>query len=402
MAMPLEGIRVIETGGFMAAPLAARHLGDMGADVIKIEHPVRGEPSRGVTLLRERYTGGFQEVMEVCNRNKRGMGIDLKHKLGKEIVHKLVEKSDVFITNFQDDTLLKMGLDYDTLARINPKLIYGIGTGWGCKGADKDRPGFDLAAYAMTGTMAQMSWANMPPVPLGVVGMGDEVNSLILAWGIALALFHRERTGVGQLVHASLMGSWLEVSGVMLQQALYNGKDVALNKRETATSPLWNCYQTRDGRYIQLAMMQSDPYWHDLCQALEIAEIENKPPFDNHWGRIENNVELIAFFDKAFAKRTLSEWQDRFRRYTVVWAPVLTYAEAAKDPQVKENDYIVKVDHPVYGTIETIGIPVQMSKTPGSIRRVCPTLGQHTEEILLELGYTWGEIEKLKEQKAII
>lgn len=404
MKMPLEGIRVIETGGWMAGPLAARHLGDMGAEVIKIEHPVAGDPARGLAMAktpRDRYTGGFHEVMEICNRNKRSIGIDLYHQRGREIMHKLVEGSDVFITNLRDKALVKMELDYDALAKINPKIIYGIGTGWGRKGPDKDRPGFDLAAFAMGGAMNQMSWANAPPAPLGVAGLGDEINSLVLALGIMTALFYRERTGVGQIVHASLIGSWLEVGGIMLQRALYRGTDMARDTREAAGSPVWNCYQTKDGRYIQLAMMQSDPYWHDLCQALDTGEVENDPRFNSHWARMENKVELISIFDNAFAKRTFSEWQKRLKGYTIVWAPILTYTEVAKDQQIRENDYIVKIEHPEYGTIETVGIPFQLSKTPGAVRRVCPELGQHTEEILLEFGYTWDDIVKLKGQKAI-
>lgn len=401
MTMPLEGVRVIETGGWMAAPLTARHLADMGADVIKIEHPVTGDPARSITLMRDRYTGGFQDMVEVCNRNKRSIGIDLYHPRGKEVVYKLVETSDVFITNMQEKTLVKMGIDYDTLSKINPKIVYGICTGWGRKGPGKDRPGFDLAAFAMSGAMAQMSWAEAPPSFLGVTGMGDEIAGLVTALGIMVALFHRERTGVGQLVHTSLIGSWLEVSGGMLQQALFHGKDVALRTRQNASSPLWNCYQTKDGRYIQLAMNQSDLYWHDLCQALEITEVENNPRFGSHWARIENNLELISIFDKAFAIRTFSEWQERLKGYTIIWAPVFTYTETAKDEQIRANDYIVKIDHPSYGAIETWGMPIQLDKSPGKVRKVCPQLGQHTEEILLEIGYSWDDLSKLKEQKAI-
>jgi crotonobetainyl-CoA:carnitine CoA-transferase CaiB-like acyl-CoA transferase len=401
MAMALEGIRVIETGGWMVAPLCARHLGDMGAEIIKVEHPVMGDPTRGITLLREKYTGGFQEVVEICNRNKKSIGIDLYNPLGKEIIYKLIETADVFITNFQDKTAKKMGMDYESVSKINPKIVYAIGTGWGRKGAGKDRPGFDLAAYAMTGTMAQMSWEGVPPTPLGVVGMGDEINSLVLALGVMTALVHRERTGEGQLVHTSLLGSWIEVGGAMLQQALYRGVDIPRQKREAATSPLWNNYKTQDGRYIQLAMIQSDPYWHDLCQALDLVEIEKDPKFDHHWGRVENNVELISIFDKAFAKRSFAEWQERFTHYTIIWAPVLTYAEVIKDQQLRDNDYVVKVDHPIYGAIETPGIPVQLSKTPGMIRSLSPEMGQHTEEILQDIGYTWEDIARFKESKAI-
>jgi crotonobetainyl-CoA:carnitine CoA-transferase CaiB-like acyl-CoA transferase len=400
--MPLEGIRVVETGGFMAAPLAARHLADMGADVIKLEHPVRGEPARGITLLRERYTGGFLEVFEVCNRNKRSVGIDLQNPLGKEVIHKLIKTADVFITNFQEKTLVKMELDYDTLSRLNPRLVYGIGTGWGRKGSDKGRPAFDLAAFAMTGAMSQMAWAEQPPVPLGVVGMGDEINGLMLALSVMYALFTREKTGVGQMAHASLVGSWVEACGSMFQHALFHKKDVPNQRREAATSPLWNCYATRDARYIQLAIIQSDPYWHDLCEALEIPEIEDSPPFDNHWGRVENNTELIAIFDKAFEKRTLVEWVERFKNYRVIWAPVLSFLEASRDPLLKENDYIIQVEHPNYGRLETVGIPTQLEKTPGEFRFTAPALGQHTEEVLLEMGYTWADIKNLKKEKAVI
>lgn len=376
----------------------------MGADVIKVEHPVTGDSSRGFATLktmRDPYTGGYQEVMEICNRNKRGIGIDLYHPRGREIVYKLVEGADVFITNTRQKALVKMGLDYDTLAKINPKIIYGIGSGWGLKGPNKDRQCVDLAAFAMCGAMHQMSWAGAPPAPLGVAGLGDEINSLVLALSIMMALFNRERTGIGQVAHASLLGSWLEVSGVMVQRALYRGTDIARDAREAAGSPVWNCYQTKDGRYIQLAMMQSDPYWHDFCHVLEIGEVENDPRFTSHWARMDNKVELISILDNAFAKRTFFDWKERLKDSPILWAPVLTYTEAVKDQQIWENDYIVKFDHPLYGTLDAYGIPVQLSKTPGAIRRVCPQLGQHTEEILLEIGYTWDDIQKLKEQKAI-
>jgi CoA:oxalate CoA-transferase len=148
-------------------------------------------------------------------------------------------------------------------------------------------------------------------------------------------------------------------------------------------------------------MIQSDPYWHDLCQALDITVIEKDPKFDHHWGRVENNVELISLFDKAFAQRSFADWQERFTHYTIIWAPVLTYAEVIKDQQLRDNDYIVKVDHPIYGSIETPGIPVQLSKTPGKIRNLSPEMGQHTEEILQEIGYSWEDIARFKESKAI-
>ena len=401
MRLPLEGIKVIETGGWMLAPLAARHLADMGADVIKIENPSGGDPSRGLESIRLQPLTALNYVIELDNRNKRSMTLDLRQDKGREILYRLVEKSDVFITNFQEDVLLKLKVDYDTLSGINPRLVYAIGTGWGLRGPEKHRPSFDISAFASSGLMATLGEENTPPVP-SLPGMGDHITAVVMAYGIMVALFHRERTGTGQMVHASLLGSWIEVGGINLQQALTTGKDVPRRSRKNAVNPLWNHYETRDKKWIQLAMLQSDPYWPDFCQAMGLPALEHDSRFHSHGLRVDNHSALISILDDAFSSKDLSHWREQFGKYNIIWGTVNSFGEVAASPQVRANEYIVKYKHPSFDEIEVVGIPVELSKTPGQMRASAPELGQHTEEILLENGYTWDEIEKLKDLKVIL
>lgn len=401
MSLLLEGIRVVETGGWMLGPLAARHLADMGAEVIKIENPAGGDPSRGLESIRLQPITALNYVIELDNRNKRSMTLDLRQEQGKEILYKLVERSDVFITNFQEDVLIKLKIDYDTLQRVNPKLVYAIGTGWGLRGPEKDRPSFDISAFASSGLMATLGEPDNPPVP-SLPGMGDHITAVILAYGIMLALFHRERTGVGQMVHASLLGSWIETGGINLQQALTTGEDVPRRSRKSAVNPLWNHYQTKDKKWIQLAMLQPDPYWDNFCEAMGLAELKHDPRFSSHRVRINHSSALISILDQTFSAKDLSEWREQFSRYNIIWGMVNSFADVTASPQVRANGYIVKFNHPSFGEIEVVGIPVELNKTPGKIRTAAPELGQHTEEILLESGYTWADIAKLKQQKVVL
>lgn len=401
MSLPLEGIKVVETGGWMLAPLAARHLADMGADVIKIENPAGGDPSRGLESIRLQPITALNYVIELDNRNKRSMTIDLRQEKGREILYGLVQKSDVFVTNFQEDVLAKLKVDYDTLNGINPRLIYAIGTGWGLRGPEKHRPSFDISAFASSGLMATLGELNTPPVP-SLPGMGDHITAVVMAYGIMVALFHRERTGTGQMVHASLLGSWIEAGGINLQQALTTEEDVPRRSRKSAVNPLWNHYETKDKNWIQLAMLQSDPYWHDFCEATGLAALEHDSRFSSHSLRVDHSSALISILDQTFSSKDLSEWREQFGKHNIIWGTINSFGEVATSPQVRANKYIAKYKHPSFGDIEAVGIPVELSKTPGQIRTAAPELGQHTEEILLENGYTWDDIERLKEQKVIL
>ncbi len=400
MAMPLEGIRVVDWTGFLMGPRAGAHLADMGAEVIKIEHPAGGEPTRNVRggVLPKPTTYSYAFQLE--NRGKKGMTLDLRQPKGQEVVHKLIETADVFLANFQYQALKKFNLDYETLSKINPKLIYALGTGWGMKGDDKDRPAFDYAVFARSGFMDAFGEPGTPPV-MCRPGLGDHITAVTLAYAISLALYHRERTGEGQLVHASLFGCLIDAGALTLQAHLSTGVDVGRNGRLEAQNPLWNFYEAKDHEWVQFSMSHSDHYWTEFCKILEIEKYEKDPRFADHDSRDENHKELIAICDRALGLQNKAEWVRRLTGSDIVWAFVTTYAELAKDPQVWANDYIIEVDDPAIGKFKTTGIPINMSKSPGKVRVGAPELGQHTEELLLELGYTWENIIELKDAEVI-
>jgi len=400
--MALEGVRVLDMSIGQMGPVTSMMLADMGADVIKLEEPLSGDPGRylhsimGVDVALNFY-------FEIHNRNKRSIAVDLHTETGRKIVYRLAEKSDVFVTNFRRSAVERLGMDYRTLAQYNPKLIYAIGSGFGKKGPDRDKPALDLAAQARGGIMSIIGEPGQPPAP-GGVGMADQIGAGLLAYGIMLALFARERTGLGQEVDVSLLAGQAWLGALALQDYLFYGKDhgpLSKVSRREARNPLWNIYRTKDDRWLCLAMLVSEPYWPDFCKAMGIEGLENDPRFESHAAREENARELISILDQRFATETREEWAKRLGQRELIWELVKDYAEVAADPQMTENEYIVDFDHPVYGPVKEVGILVQLSKTRGRIRKPAPQLGQHTEEVLLEIGYSWEEIAKLREDKVI-
>jgi len=351
--------------------------------------------------MRQLPTLTFNYLFEMDNRNKRSLAVDLRYQEGKEVVHKLVEKSDIFVSNFEASAVRKLHMDYETLSRINPRIIYSLATGFGDRGPDRDLKAFDYIAWARSGIMGTMGQEGTPP-PQCLPAFGDHITAITQAYGIMLALFHRERTGIGQEVKVSLLGSLIETAGLSFQSHLVTGHDIPRASRESELNPLWNAYQTKDGRWMQLAMLQTDVHWRDFCQAMGIEELQNDPRFNAHIMRTENNESLISILDEVFLTKTASEWAERFRERNLIWTKVQTWREVAADPQTCENGYIIDFDHPSAGSIKMVGHPVKLSKTPGEIRAPAPEFGQHDEEIVLELGYTWEEIGKLREQKVIV
>ena len=405
MSLPLEGIKVVEMALAVLSPHTGAHLSDMGADIIKVEHPAGGDMARSLTAVRQvsasMKPGMMNFMFELENRGKKSVTADLTFPEGIEIVHKLIEKSDIFLTNYQLDVLTKLKVDYETLSKLNPKLIYAIATGWGFKGPDKDKPAFDFVAFARSGIMGTMGEPDSAP-PACLPAFGDHITAMTLAYGIILALYHRERTGEGQFVHTSLLGGLTEAASLNLQVCLSTGQDIPKVSRKSAGNPMWNFYETKDKRWLQLAMLQTDRHWHDFCEALEIQHLENDPKFDTHDKRRDNTLELIPILDEVFAKRTYAEWEERFTDKNIIRGLVTTFLEQTKDPQLWENGQLVKFNHPAQGPIDMVGMPVYLSKSPGQIRGPAPELGQNTEEVLLELGYSWEDIAGLKDNKVIL
>lgn len=401
MALVLEGIRVIDWTGFLMGPRAATHLADMGAEVIKIETPEVGEPTRGARGgVLPKPKGNFVYTWHLENRGKKSITIDLKKPRGQEIAQKLVKTADVFLSNFQYQALRRFKLDYETLSQINPRLIYAFGSGWGMRGPDKDRPAFDYAVFARSGMMDAFGEPGTPPV-MCRPGLGDHITAVTLAYAVMLALYHRERTGEGQMVHASLLGCLVDAGALSLQAQISTDEPVGRNARNDAKNPLWNFYETKDHGFIQFSMSHSDHYWPEFCQVLGIEKCEKDPRFNSHENREIHCQELIPIIDKALGSRSKEEWIKRLTGTDIVWACVTTYTELAQDPQVWANDYIVKVKSENYGEQKMVGIPVNLSKTPGRVSPEAPELSQHTEEILLEMGYSWEDIGSLKDEKVI-
>ncbi len=400
MSAPLDGIRVLDLTLYAFGPRTAEYLAEMGAEVIKIESPQGGDPLRGEKNLRGIPVGRFNAYFEQIQRGKKSIAIDLHHKKAREAMHKLVEKVDVFVTNLRASGLQRLGMDYDTLSEINPRLIYAIGTGWGLKGPARDRGAFESTGFAASGLVTSFHDTSLRP-PLCPPAFGDYAAATMLAYGIMLALFNRERTGEGQMVHTSLLGSLLKLISCNVDASLAADQNMFGQPHEE-DNPFYSMYQTKDGRWIQVAAVQDYRDWPVVCEAIGIEHLRDDPRFSTVQARRDNSRALISIFDEVFLGRTQSEWIERLEKYQFPWAPIKHFTELASDPQMLENEYIVTLDDPEVGEVKVVGVNVELSKTPGIIGSKAPELGQHTEEVLLDLGYTWEDIILMKEQGAVL
>jgi crotonobetainyl-CoA:carnitine CoA-transferase CaiB-like acyl-CoA transferase len=401
MAGPLDGVRVVEITMFQQGPVAGMRLGDLGADVVKVEPP-SGDPGRGMMRIVGADTGlkGRNYYFESCNRNKRSIALDLRMKKGLKIFFKLIDRADVFLTNMRIDAPDKLGIGYEVLRKRNPRLIYAHASGWGRKGPDADELSFDYTGIARSGTMMMCGERGGPPATL-IPGMGDEQGGLICAWAVTAALYAREKTGKGQLVDTSLMGSLIALHGVNFAAPGVLGQEFPRLLRAEAGNPIYNHYRCKDDKWIVIAHLQPDRYWPIVCKALGIEELEHDPKFSTIEARHDNAKELVSILDKRFATKTRAQWMEIFKKENVIYTPVQSASEVFEDPQAVANEYIVPVEHPVWGKIRMLGFPWTFHETPASVAREAPELGQHTEEILLELGYSWEDIAKLKDEKVI-
>jgi len=401
--LPLEGIRVIDLTVWFQGPVAGQHLADFGAEVIHVERPQGGDLGRGVRTIKAVPVGDWNQYFLVINRNKKSLALDLNKPEGREVMARLVRESDVFLTNVGEDNLAKWGLQYDDLSAINPRLVYALCSGYGQLGGVK-KPSFDMTVQALTGIMSRLGEPGQPPIYVGM-GSGDAIGGLMAAFGIVLALQHRRKTGRGQLINASLYGAQLLLAAPTLQAYLATGDETYARQqsRKSAANPLWNTYPTRDG-WVFLCLENTDGGWSRLCASLEDAALAADPRFDSAEKRARGSEELIALLDERLSKRGASEWLDRWERASIAAARVNNLAELAQDRQAWENGYFVETYcEEVQRDVTVRGLPIGLSKTPGSVRTLGPELGQHTEEVLVEtLGYSWEEIGALKEQGAIL
>ena len=401
MSSLLEGVKVVALERVIAVPAATAILADWGAEVIKVEHPGEGDWFRNVQAAGVSFAGLDRHPwFELLNRGKKSIALDVGKEGGRKALLQLLAEADVFAASLLPSSLKGMELDYEALCRLNPRLIYATVTGYGHEGPERDRPGFDIAAFwARSGIMAYLGEPEAPPV-LSAYGMGDLVTSLPLAGAIMAALYERERSGRGQAVTTNLYQTGVWAMGLLVQARLAGAALVPRISRRTMANPLRNCYRCADGRWLIInAPLERD--WAPFCRALGHPKVEEDPRFATLEGRLENREALIQLLDEAFAGRPITEWAQRLARERLVWEKVRTVDEVVEDDQARCNDFFARVEQPS-GPWETLASPIRLSRSPARPQGPAPELGQHTEEVLLALGYSWEEIIRLKEEGAIL
>ena len=404
MTQPLEGIRVLDWTIWQQGPVCSAMLGDMGAEVIKLELRGSGDPGRYLAAVGGTTSGDRPNwYFEANNRNKRSLAIDLKQEAGRKVVHDLVAKSDVFVQNFRKGVADRLGVGYAALKEIQPKLVYASATGYGPEGPDSAEPSFDHLGLARSGIMNAAGEPDMPP--LGIAGgVADQMGAIMMAYGVMQALLARERFGIGQEVQASHLGSMTFLQGLSVSMKCMAGIAFPRTFRAEAGNPLWNHYRCGDDRWIALAMLQPDRYWADFATAIGHPELVRDERFADMAARSLNKKECVAILDAAFASKPRDEWVATLRAAPgdFIFTIVNSVDDLPDDPQVQANDYITSVEHPTFGPTPMVGIPVGLSETPGAIQCTAPELGQHTEEILMDvLGYDWDHISSLRDAEVI-
>jgi crotonobetainyl-CoA:carnitine CoA-transferase CaiB-like acyl-CoA transferase len=390
----LAGIRVVEVAAWTFVPISGAVLAEWGADVIKIEHPASGDPQRG--LISSGLVPGGSDVnfmIEIPNRGKRSVGLDISTDGGRELLYKLVETADVFVTNHLPDVRTRLGIDVDAIRAHNPNVIYVRGSGMGQRGPDKDKGGFDGATFwgraglAMAFKDADAEW----PVDQRPA-FGDVMGGLTIAGGIAAALVRRERTGVPSIVDVSLLGMGLYALGPDITSAkLYEGVEIPAFDRDSMPNPLVGTYPTKDGRFIILLLLQADRFWPDLAEHLDRPDLIEDPRFKDGMARYEHRAECIQVLREIFRSRDYADWCERFQTLKGVWAPLQTPLELHDDAQVIANGYLEQITLDSGTQFVLPANPVQFDETPASVGRA-PDHGEHTDEVLLELGLSYDEI----------
>ena len=392
MAGPLTGVKILDFTRYQQGPYATVMLSDLGATVLKVE-PREGDPGRSLGLKPD----GWCAYFEAHDRNKRSITIDVRKPEGKAIVYKLVQEYDVVTDNFRPSVMKRLELDYDALSKINPRVITATATGFGPEGPYAHRPSFDSMGQAMGGIMSVQGGGPDEPPEDVMGGLADQVGAMVFALGISSAIIARERQGIGQHVDVSLFGSQLALQTYQLTGMMRDGSQ---HKTPHRLMPTFTYYRCQDGKYLSLGIL-IPKWWEALCRILGREDLSRDERFEDAHRRQRNREALLAELDAAFQQRPREEWLALLMDADVPCGPVNDYAALATEPQALENGYIASLEHPSLGRVGVVGSPIKMTKTPAGPAACAPELGQHTEEVLLELGYDWAAIERLKVAEVI-
>jgi len=406
MASPLEGIRILDFAIAVAAPLGGAMLSDMGAEVIKVER-ITGEPQRlgmpaGMDdVLDTKIAEGIPDTGSwiALNRGKKDLAIDVRNEKGKEVILKLAKDADVILESFRPGVMDRLGLGYDVISKINPKVIYCSFTGFGQTGPLAHRAGGDMWTQAMSGMIAEGTHPNSHPQMLAQ-GIVDHTSGMLVAYGIMTALYVRERTGMGQQIFVNNLDAGMYLQFSALAGFLIEKRSPKKMERDVGgQAPPYGPYTAKDGDV--LTIFGTDPLWPAFCKILDVEHLAYDPRFVNDKVRRQNRVEVEKLLDEAFSKRARAEWAQIFKEAKMRCDPCLTYEELCAHPQVEANDIIFSTTHPVRGETRMLGIPVKLQKTPGKAQGPAPLLGQDTDIILKGLGYTTEEIKQMETEKII-
>jgi crotonobetainyl-CoA:carnitine CoA-transferase CaiB-like acyl-CoA transferase len=404
MASPLEGIKVLDFSIAVAAPFGGMMLADMGAEVIKIER-VRGEAQRlGLPA-------GMDDVLDTSidegttdkadwmafNRGKKDLAIDIRTEKGKEIIYKLVKDTDIVIQSFRPGVAKRLGIGYEDVRKINPGVIYCSFSGYGQTGPVAHRAGGDMWSQAMSGIVSLIGYPGGAPQMLPFPAC-DHLGGILVAYAIMAALLVRERTGEGQSLTVNNLDAALYMQFSSFAEYLTEGK-IPYKSGRSYNTPPFGPFRAKDGDV--LTIFGTGPMWPDFCKLVGVRHLADDPRFNTDEARYENREEIGRLLDEAFSKKTRAEWQQLFREARMRCDPCLTYDEVIEHPQLEANDMIYTAQHPTRGEVKMLGLPVKLERTPGKPQGPSPLLGQHTEEILLGLGYSAEDIAKLEDDGVI-
>jgi crotonobetainyl-CoA:carnitine CoA-transferase CaiB-like acyl-CoA transferase len=402
VAKPLSGIRILEVASHVFVPIGGGVLTEWGAEVVKIE-PLDGDPYRGlVTAGLHKTHNGVDPSFQFTNRGKQSVTINLKKPEGRDLVYRLAAKCDVFLTNFRPDARRRLKIDCEDIRVHNASIIYVRGSGYGVRGPDVQRGGYDAAAYwSRSGMGSVFTPAGAEQASMQRPAFGDVVGGLTIAGAIAAALYRRATTGEAAEVDVSLLGIGMWQLQPDITHAKLNPEgSSAVRDRKATWNPLSGTYRTRDGRFIILCMLDADRYWADFCEVIGHPELIEDPRFLDMPARKANSRACVEFLDEVFASRDYQDWCQTLQKAKGVWAPLQTPLEVHSDPQVTANGYLADVEMANGSQLTLVTSPVQFDQAPAKPQRA-PEQGEHTETVLLNLGLSWDDIAKLKERDVI-
>jgi len=386
---PLDDLFVVDLSRILSGPVCTMLMGDMGANVVKVEPPPTGDDSR---QWGPPFVGGISTYFHSINRNKKSLGLNLKVEEGREILWKLIDRADVLLENFRPGVLAKLGFGYEAVSKRNPRLVYCSISGFGQTGPYRNRPGYDVIAQGESGVMDLTGYPDLPPVKLGV-SVADIVTGLHAFQGILLALLARYRTGKGQYVDISLLDSM--VSTLTYHSLIYltTGRSPSrMGTRHPSIVP-YECFQAKDG-FVNVAVT-NQKQWFNFCKVLGFPEIASDPRFEVMKHRLANYDELKRMIDRVISTWTREDVISRMSEVGIPAGPINTVGEVMEDPQIKAREMVYELIHPEYGPLRVLGIPIKLSETPGALETAPPRFGEHNRDVLTSLGYDPTSIEDL-------